>query len=98
MSDAEKQSTIKKVGIGSVVESAAHGWMLGKHPQEDKATILRYQLHRSYTNIQTNGIFQLNIKNKEGKEVTYVIDLKKEGTVTKGAGAKPGTSSCLAFH
>jgi hypothetical protein len=42
------------------------------------------------TQSQTNGVFQLNIKNKEGKEVIYVLDLKKDGTVSKGTGIKPG--------
>jgi len=33
---------------------------------------------------KTNGIFQLQIKNSEGKEETWTIDLKKEGKVYKG--------------
>ncbi|GHJ88073.1 hypothetical protein NliqN6_4475 [Naganishia liquefaciens] len=37
---------------------------------------------------KTNGIFQLNIKNKEGKEVSWVIDAKEKGEVTKGAAKK----------
>ncbi|KAI5450988.1 hypothetical protein NCC49_002480 [Naganishia albida] len=37
---------------------------------------------------KTNGIFQLNIKNKEGKEVGWVIDAKEKGEVTKGQAKK----------
>lgn len=37
---------------------------------------------------QTNGIFELKVKNSAGKEETWTIDMKKEGTVYKGA-AKP---------
>ena len=48
------------------------------------------------TRLQTNGIFQLNIKNKEGKEVSWVIDAKEKGEVTKGAAKKAGELSL--FH
>jgi len=37
---------------------------------------------------KTNGIFQLQVKNAEGKEGIWTIDLKKTGTVYKGE-AKP---------
>ncbi|KAK1922205.1 SCP2 sterol-binding domain-containing protein [Papiliotrema laurentii] len=37
---------------------------------------------------KTNGIFQLNVKNPEGKEATWVIDLKNEGKVSKGPAKK----------
>ncbi|KAJ7903615.1 SCP2 sterol-binding domain-containing protein [Mycena olivaceomarginata] len=37
---------------------------------------------------KTNGIFQLQVKNAEGKEENWTIDLKKTGTVYKGP-AKP---------
>jgi len=33
---------------------------------------------------KTNGVFQFQIKNGEGKEENWTIDLKKEGTVYKG--------------
>lgn len=39
---------------------------------------------------QTNGIFQLNIKNTAGKEATWTIDLKKAGEVVKGPKGKAG--------
>lgn len=38
---------------------------------------------------QTNGIFQINVDSK-GKEATWVIDMKEDGKVTKGAGKQPG--------
>ncbi|OCH93052.1 sterol-binding-like protein [Obba rivulosa] len=34
---------------------------------------------------KTNGIFELRIKNAEGKEGIWTIDLKSTGTVYKGA-------------
>ncbi|EPQ54343.1 sterol-binding-like protein [Gloeophyllum trabeum ATCC 11539] len=37
---------------------------------------------------KTNGIFELRVKNAEGKEGVWTIDLKKSGTVYKGE-AKP---------
>jgi len=46
---------------------------------------------------KTNGIFELRIKNKEGKEVVWTIDLKKTGTVYKGA-AKPKADVTLIFE
>lgn len=38
--------------------------------------------------LQTNGIFELRVKNDEGKEAIWTIDLKKTGTVYAGT-AKP---------
>ncbi|KIJ52618.1 hypothetical protein M422DRAFT_74111 [Sphaerobolus stellatus SS14] len=46
---------------------------------------------------KTNGIFELRIKNKEGKEAVWTIDLKKTGTVYKGA-AKPKADVTLIFE
>lgn len=37
---------------------------------------------------QANAIFELRLKNSAGKEAVWTIDLKKTGTVYKGA-AKP---------
>ncbi|GAA5829865.1 hypothetical protein JCM3766R1_006684 [Sporobolomyces carnicolor] len=37
---------------------------------------------------KVNGIFEMRLKNKEGKESVWTIDLKKEGKVYKG-NAKP---------
>ncbi|KAI0697968.1 sterol-binding-like protein [Cytidiella melzeri] len=33
---------------------------------------------------KTNGIFELQIKNAEGKEATWTIDLKNTGSIYKG--------------
>jgi hypothetical protein len=42
---------------------------------------------------QTNAIFELQIKNKEGVEATWTIDVKNEPTVYKGpANTKPGVT------
>jgi len=46
---------------------------------------------------KTNGIFELRIKNKEGKEAVWTIDLKKTGTVYKGD-AKPKADVTLIFE
>ncbi|KAJ6577191.1 SCP2 sterol-binding domain-containing protein [Mycena capillaripes] len=37
---------------------------------------------------KTNGVFQLDVSNAEKETATWTIDMKKTGTVTKGA-AKP---------
>ncbi|KAJ9108653.1 hypothetical protein QFC20_003352 [Naganishia adeliensis] len=67
-------------------------------PEEKQALVKKACTASSYTSWeliprrllihQTNGIFQLNIKNKEGKEVSWVIDAKEKGEVTKGAAKK----------
>jgi len=46
---------------------------------------------------KTKAIFELLIKNKDGKEQSWVIDLKKEGVVTKGkaVGVKPDVTIIL---
>ncbi|WVN90918.1 uncharacterized protein L203_106163 [Cryptococcus depauperatus CBS 7841] len=44
----------------------------------------------------TNGIFQLNVKNGQGKEAIWVIDLKNEANVTKGAAKKPDVTITLS--
>jgi len=42
---------------------------------------------------QTNAIFELQIKNKEGVESTWTIDAKNEPKVYKGAAnTKPGVT------
>lgn len=44
---------------------------------------------------QVNGIFQLDVKSAAGKQVTWVIDLKENGTVTKGPAKKAGAWAML---
>ena len=47
--------------------------------------------------LQTNGIFELRIKNAEGKEATWTIDLKTTGTIYKGeAKSKPNVTILLS--
>ena len=41
--------------------------------------------------LQTKGVFELNIKNAEGEEQIWTLDLKKEGTVKTG---KAGKADC----
>ncbi|UOH83391.1 hypothetical protein LQV05_006119 [Cryptococcus neoformans] len=45
---------------------------------------------------KTNGVFQLNVKNSQGKEAIWVIDLKNEGKVTKGPANRPDVSISLS--
>ncbi|KAF9778950.1 sterol-binding-like protein [Thelephora terrestris] len=46
---------------------------------------------------KTNTIFELQIKNKEGVEATWTIDVKNEPKIHKGAGtAKPGVTLIMA--
>jgi hypothetical protein len=43
--------------------------------------------------MQTNGIFELRIKNAEGKEGVWTIDLKQTGSIYKGpAKSKPNVT------
>jgi len=50
----------------------------GKYSEQEKAAEMK----------KTNGIFELTVKNEEGKEATWTIDMKKTGTVYIGP-AKP---------
>lgn len=36
---------------------------------------------------QVNGVFQFVIKNSEGKEEVFTVDVKKEGKVVRGKGS-----------
>ncbi|CAG8579438.1 9216_t:CDS:2 [Cetraspora pellucida] len=38
---------------------------------------------------KVNSIFQFNIKNSEGKEQIWTLDLKKEGSIKEGKHPKP---------
>ncbi|EIE76679.1 hypothetical protein G6F46_007035 [Rhizopus delemar] len=42
---------------------------------------------------QVNGIFQFVIKNSEGKEEIFTVDVKKEGKVSRGKG--PGKADAI---
>ena len=43
-----------------------------------------------------NGIFEIKLKNAEGKEETWTIDLKKKGEITKG-GVPAGTKADITL-
>jgi len=46
---------------------------------------------------KTNGVFELRVKNAEGTEATWTIDLKSTGTVYKGAPkSKPNVTIMLS--
>ena len=46
---------------------------------------------------QTNGIFELRLKNAEGKEGIWTIDLKTTGSVYKGASkSKPNVTILMS--
>ncbi|KAF7794513.1 hypothetical protein EIP86_005647 [Pleurotus ostreatoroseus] len=46
---------------------------------------------------KTNGIFELRIKNAEGKEAFWTIDLKNTGSIYKGeAKSKPNVTLIMA--
>ncbi len=50
----------------------------------------------AYT-MQTNGIFELRVKNAEGKEAIWTIDMKTTGSVYKGgAKSKPNVTILLS--
>jgi len=77
-------SDIKEPGFKtSEILSALYGVMQGYTDEEKKAQIKK-----------TNGIFELRIKNNEGKEGVWTIDLKKTGTVYKGS-AQPKADVAL---
>ncbi|RCH78975.1 hypothetical protein CU097_003238, partial [Rhizopus azygosporus] len=64
-----------------------------------KSSELIAELNKSFENYspeekqklikQVNGVFQFVIKNNEGKEEVFVVDVKKEGKVSRGKGVKP---------
>lgn len=99
MTDAEKKAQIKKVraslssvATGSVLPLAVAHENETRQPTSGQCTHAPTHPRTPELTVQTNGIFQINIKNPEGKEATWVIDLKEAGNVTKGAGKKAGES------
>ncbi|KAI9633762.1 SCP2 sterol-binding domain-containing protein [Dioszegia hungarica] len=71
-------SDIKEPGFKTSEVLATLAQVFEKMPEAEKKKQIK----------TTNGIFQLNVKNSEGKEAIWVIDLKNEGKVTKGAAKK----------
>ncbi|KAI0084138.1 sterol-binding-like protein [Irpex rosettiformis] len=68
MSDIQEPG-FKSSGILAVLAKVFEGY----NDQEKKAQIKK-----------TNGIFELQIKNAEGNQATWTIDLKNTGTIYKG--------------
>ncbi|KAI7884850.1 sterol-binding-like protein [Lichtheimia hyalospora FSU 10163] len=71
-------SDIVVPGFASSELIAALAKIFDEYTPEERAKFIK----------QVNGIFQFDIKNKEGKVETFIIDAKKEGKVTRGKGAK----------
>ncbi|KAJ9096788.1 hypothetical protein QFC21_005059 [Naganishia friedmannii] len=87
-------SQVNEAGFkaGTILHTLAETWE-GSSAEEKQAIVKKAShsiLVPQYRQIvtSTNGVFQLNIKNKEGKEVSWVIDAKEKGQVTKGAAKK----------
>ncbi|OCF61602.1 sterol-binding protein [Kwoniella mangroviensis CBS 10435] len=79
-------SDLKEPGFKTSDVLSALASVFEKMPDKEKQAQIK----------KTNGIFQLNVKNSEGKEAVWVIDLKKDGTVTKGPAKKPDVSISLS--
>ncbi|GBB86539.1 hypothetical protein RclHR1_12970002 [Rhizophagus clarus] len=62
-----------------------------------KVNITDNEAKKKETIKKVNAIFEFNVKNKEGKEQIWTLDLKKDGTVQTGKGsAKPDITINLA--
>ncbi|KAF8512248.1 sterol-binding-like protein [Gautieria morchelliformis] len=79
-------SDLKEPGFKSSEILAALGGAFENASDVEKKTQIK----------KTNGIFELRMKNPEGKEAIWTIDLKKTGTVYKGE-AKPRADVTLIF-
>ncbi|WVF67276.1 hypothetical protein IAT40_002025 [Kwoniella sp. CBS 6097] len=79
-------SDLKEPGFKTSEVLSALAGVFEKMPEAEKKNQIK----------KTNGIFQLNVKNSEEKEGVWVIDLKKDGTVTKGPAKKPDVSISLS--
>lgn len=69
-------SDIKTAGFASSEVLAALDSSLKSLSDDEKAKLIK----------KVNGIFEFVVKNSEGKEETFTVDLKKNGTVLKGKG------------
>ncbi|KAH9847505.1 sterol-binding-like protein [Lenzites betulinus] len=67
-------SDIKIEGFKASETLAALAQVFGTYSEEEKKAQIK----------KVNGIFELRVKNAEGKEGVWTIDLKKTGTVYKG--------------
>ncbi|KAI0072945.1 sterol-binding-like protein [Panus rudis PR-1116 ss-1] len=80
-------SDIKVSGFKSSEILAALAQVFASYSEEEKKAQIK----------KTNGIFELKVKNAEGKEETWTIDLKDKGEVYRGASkAKPNVTILLS--
>ncbi|CCM03086.1 uncharacterized protein FIBRA_05206 [Fibroporia radiculosa] len=80
-------SDIKVDGFKSSTTLAALAAVLDEYNDEEKKAQIK----------KTNGIFELRVKNAEGKEVVWTIDLKSKGSVYKGqAKSKPNVTLIMS--
>ncbi|KAK8853376.1 hypothetical protein IAR55_004080 [Kwoniella newhampshirensis] len=79
-------SDLKEDGFKTSEVLSALAQVFEKMPEAEKKSQIK----------KTNGVFQLSVKNSEGKEAVWVIDLKNKGEVTKGPAKKPDVSISLS--
>lgn len=80
-------SDINVDGFKSSATLAALASVFDGYNDEEKAAQIK----------KTNGIFELRVKNAEGKEGIWTIDMKKTGTVYKGeAKTKPNVTLIMS--
>ncbi|OSC99881.1 sterol-binding-like protein, partial [Trametes coccinea BRFM310] len=68
-------SDIKVEGFKASEILAALAQVFDSYSEEEKKSQIK----------KTNGIFEMRVKNAEGKEAVWTIDLKSTGSVYKGA-------------
>ncbi|KAI0733497.1 sterol-binding-like protein [Fomitopsis betulina] len=80
-------SDIKEAGFKSSETLAALASVFDSYNDEEKKAQIK----------KTNGIFELRVKNAEGVEGVWTIDLKSTGSVYKGAAkSKPNVTLILS--
>ncbi|ORY31660.1 SCP2 sterol-binding domain-containing protein [Naematelia encephala] len=79
-------SDIKEEGFKTSDVLSTLAGVFDKMPESEKKNQIK----------KTNGIFQITVKNAQGKEATWVIDLKNEGKVSKGPTKKPDVTMNLS--
>ncbi|ODN94843.1 sterol-binding protein [Cryptococcus wingfieldii CBS 7118] len=79
-------SHLKEPGFKTSDVLASLSEVFEKMPEAEKKSQIK----------KTNGVFQLNVKNTQGKEAIWVIDLKNEGKVSKGSAKKPDVTITLS--
>ncbi|ODN73398.1 hypothetical protein L202_07926 [Cryptococcus amylolentus CBS 6039] len=79
-------SDLKEPGFKTSDVLASLSEVFEKMPEAEKKSQIK----------KTNGVFQLNVKNTQGNEAIWVIDLKNEGKVSKGSAKKPDVTITLS--